>query len=764
MLEKRGKLLIVLLQISLLISLSFGISFILSQENIVFADDLPRSEEITSIKANIVNKGTTTPVTFIPTKTGTLRPTLHGSGQALHVDIPATSIKEGAGAVSGELGGLTPNADGTATAIVNGNQVILNKEGAAQLQSAVTTAGAGLEGSYSYKLPLLGTEFTGAVAHLVEGLFWAGVAYGAIKLASSLFGFDKNLEKALTYSVLGTIGVWKGLRALGELGVDKTNFFVSNAPWIGLGVGIAIFLLTYKKEKKRLVSFQCLPFEPPLGGAQCEACNKDPFRPCSEYRCKSLGQACQLLNVGSDREQCAWVSKFDVNSPVIAVWNDALGPKELALRAVPDNAIRPPHRGFKLVSNKASGCVPAFTPLQFGITLNEPGQCKIDYDNNKSFADMQFYVGESNYFQYNHTQGIRLPGPDTGEAGPLAPVLENDGTFNLYMRCQDANGNANVDLFAISYCVDKGPDTTPPIMEETSIISGSPVQFDADSVPIELFVNEPSECKWSRTDKDYSDMENSMGCKTSSFQVNAQLQYSCVGNLTGIKNKEENKFYFRCKDQPGKAESERNTNAQSFPLTLRGSQPLNIIASEPNGTIVGATTTLPVAISVTTDDGSDEGVSICGFSTTGAKDSYIPFFETNSYNHKQTLDLTTGAYALYIRCIDAGGNAAYKTMSFSVLADKDEPTITRIYREGTGTLKVVTNEDAQCEYSLSSCNFNFEQGIKLIASADDQRVHVGQWQPKVTYFIKCKDLYGNEPGPNECLLEASATQIAELRE
>ncbi|HLC31721.1 MAG TPA: hypothetical protein VJK51_03560 [Candidatus Nanoarchaeia archaeon] len=46
----------------------------------------------------------------------------------------------------------------------------------------------------------------------------------------------------------------------------------SNGFLVGLGVGIAIFLLTYKKEKKRLVSFQCLPFEPALGGSQCEAC------------------------------------------------------------------------------------------------------------------------------------------------------------------------------------------------------------------------------------------------------------------------------------------------------------------------------------------------------------------------------------------------------------------------------------------------------------------------------------------------------------
>ena len=44
---------------------------------------------------------------------------------------------------------------------------------------------------------------------------------------------------------------------------------------------IYTFVLLYKKESKKLISFQCLPFEPPIGGSKCEECNKDPFRPCS---------------------------------------------------------------------------------------------------------------------------------------------------------------------------------------------------------------------------------------------------------------------------------------------------------------------------------------------------------------------------------------------------------------------------------------------------------------------------------------------------
>ena len=113
----------------------------------------------------------------------------------------------------------------------------------------------------------------------------------------------------------------------------------------GLVVAAVIFILTYSKEKKKTVTFECLPWEPPLGGAKCEDCNLDPFRPCTEYRCKSLGQACELVNAGTGKEQCTWVSKFDVNSPKITPWIEALSPT--SSKYIPDTNVRPPALGTK---------------------------------------------------------------------------------------------------------------------------------------------------------------------------------------------------------------------------------------------------------------------------------------------------------------------------------------------------------------------------------------------------------------------------------
>ena len=101
-------------------------------------------------------------------------------------------------------------------------------------------------------------------------------------------------------------------------------------------ISAAIFVLTYKDEEVKRVEYQCLPWEAPIGGERCEDCNQDPFRPCSEYRCKSLGQACEIVNSGTEDEKCIWQNPHDVNSPKIKMTEV----KDYIFR--PDNSVRPP--------------------------------------------------------------------------------------------------------------------------------------------------------------------------------------------------------------------------------------------------------------------------------------------------------------------------------------------------------------------------------------------------------------------------------------
>jgi hypothetical protein len=453
------------------------------------------------------------------------------------------------------------------------------------------------------------------------------------------------------------------------------------------------------------------------------------------------------------KEACTWISRGDVNSPVITPWNGALSPD--GLKYVLDTSVRPPALGVTVVNqNSGDGCLPAFTRLQFGITTNEIAKCKIDYNLTSGFDEMTYYFGDS-ASAYNHTQEMRLPGPDIFTAnGSASPIFKNDGTTRLYVRCQDANGNYNVDAYSISYCVDKSPDTTAPKIEGTSIDSGSPVQFGADNVPIEVYTNEPATCKWSRMGQDYETMENIMECATDASEINAQLSYTCTTNLTGIEDNKENNFFFRCKDKPDKPESERNEMAQSYPFMLRGSLELNIIGTGPNGTISGSTDTVQVDLTAETDDGAEEGKAQCFISPEKVETSFALMAETNSHLHKQTLGLTTGDYTYYFKCVDLGGNSAEASASFSVFVDKDAPKVARVYRDNAeNALRIVTNEAAECTYSTAAagCNFNLADGTKMVYTDATKRTDsLLQWSASTIYYIKCKDAYNNQPSPNDC--------------
>ncbi len=355
---------------------------------------------------------------------------------------------------------------------------------------------------------------------------------------------------------------------------------------------------------------------------------------------------------------------------------------------------------------------------------------------------------------------MRLPGPtDFDNPEAISPIFKNDGTSQLFARCRDANGNENVDEYSIKFCVDKSPDTTPPFIEGTSITSGNPVKFGANSVPVDVYVNEPSECKWSIESKSYDDMENVMKCSTDPSEINALLSYTCSTNLTGIKNAVENKFYFRCKDNPTKPDNERNVMTQSYNYILKGSQELNIIKTLPNGTIYGSTEAVNVDLELETDDGAEEGKAFCFFSPSGLNDSYLQMFETNSFKHKQTLQLTSGYYNYYFRCTDLGGNSAESTTNFTVFSDRTAPGVARVYKEAETGLKIVTDEDAECAYSLTSCNFAFNDGIKLIYTNPSIKTNSYlEWKPNTIYYVKCRDFYGNEPNPNECSVVVKAVE------
>jgi len=102
---------------------------------------------------------------------------------------------------------------------------------------------------------------------------------------------------------------------------------------------------------------------------------------------------------------------------------------------------------------------------------------------------------------------------------------------------------------------------------------------------------------------------------------------------------------------------------------------------------------------------------------------------------------------------------SYKIIN--IFIDKQAPVVTRAYRELPDALKIVTDEESECSYSLNNCNFNFDEGIKMIYNPPSNKMQsFAEWKPTSVYYIKCRDLYGNEPASNTCSMIASAVQIS----
>ncbi len=601
---------------------------------------------------------------------------------------------------------------------------------------------------------------------IITGGIYAGIAYAAIKFIGPMLGMEQELVDAASFSV--SIGLFAGqatnvlatewkTKELEKKGDPLTKkkgaaYGAGVGAAAGAGVGILLFIFSYQKKSQEVITFTCYPWDAATGGNNCELCNKQGNLPCSEYQCRSLGQACQLLNPGTKEEKCAWVNKNDVKFPTIEPWKDALLKN---YKYKPDGATSPPDKGVIIWNeNSTSGCVKAFTPLSFGVSLDEPAKCKMDVIRKKSFDEMLFYFSGSSSL-YNHSYTMSLPGSSAFKSENI--TLEGEGDYTIYVKCQDANGNVNTADFVFKFCVEKGPDTTPPLIVTTTPLNNYPIAYNQTSLNTAVYVNEPAECKWSHLDQDYKSMEGNMTCSSDLFEVNAQMLYTCATTLTGLKDRQENKFYFRCNDQPNlkgtSKESDRNANRESYKFSLMGTQPLVIDWIKPeNGSIISdATDSVKVTLEAKTSAGYKEGESVCYYSDTGTAADYVPFFKTNSYQHSQELWLPKGSYKYFIKCIDLGGNSDIKSVNFAVESDSSSPIVVRAYHEET-YLRLATNEPARCVYDTKykdyPCDYSFDDGtpIKVI----DDVNHYTDWDTASNLYITCQDKYGNQPVPNKC--------------
>ena len=523
---------------------------------------------------------------------------------------------------------------------------------------------------------------------------------------------------------------------------------------------IFFFLGLGKVCKKVTVNFKCKQWETPKGCVQADAdkCNSDPLKPCSEYRCKSIGAACKIVNKGTKNEKCVPTANDGV--PVVISADMNRSSANGTYTSVTPN-------GFTITnSNVPNGCVRAYTYLDLGILTNKLAECRYDFEE-KDFKDMSADfkdVGNDSDGQYStkHLTKFFLPEPAhmityDPETGQFQQTTWN-GDVTLYVKCSDVWGNENTNQYLIKSCVNPGPDVTPPMILRTIPESGSYIKKDREELTSIFLINEPAECKWSKENKGYDDMENNLTC-TTTFDEGTDEGYICSTDLS-LNDSLTSNYYVRCKDQPwldlmnasdlaNIGNPTRNTMTASFVYTLNKFDKLPVIESiTPEGEI--KTKEVPIGITLEAKTSGADGNLVCGWDVDGGYNYAVQMEETGGSTHTQRItSLNEGAHTLYVSCEDKAGDFAEKSSSIIITVDKSAPEITSLRKDGAD-ISIGTNEPTECYTYGAACSGS----ESLIAAGFTTEHKITNAQVGKTYYIKCKDDQDNYSACKGILMSA----------
>ena len=557
------------------------------------------------------------------------------------------------------------------------------------------------------------------------GAAFSGVAIGAgIGMVAGAM-LAKSLGLSSGSSLLMSIGGGLiGSAVSIKLMTLKSLSFLAN-PFIWIGVILIIISWFFGKSDCPPVdvTFECKPWQPNVGGDDCEKCNDNLLKPCSSYRCHSLGTSCELINIGSSYELCVDGSKDDTKPPRI-------GP-QLGVVSSNEKYSDVSEGGFSITSLQ-EGCIDAYSPLVFGVTTDEPTQCRFDLIE-REFDDMSFDLG-GNYYSYNHTTTFTLPDPSHGQS----QGGNWTGDLTLYVKCRDTKGHENLGFYTVDICVKEGSDKTAPVIREVSPVDGKIVSFETTSENFMVITNELSTCKWDSVDKDYSLMVNSMVCDDVLESPSSSIGYVCSGEVPIVNG--TNSYYIRCMDQPWfDSVEERNANTQSYVYTLKKPEKkieIDWIEPSENFEINSAMTT--IELQVQTSGGGEE--HFCSYSFSGYE-NMIEMFETGSGEiHVQQLNRPSGISKIYVECSDETGDSIQGSTEFKIIYDSSTPQVARVWQTG-GTLYILTTEEGECVYGTTDCNYVWGDGVLM----GNGKTHtIGAAAGKI-YYVKCKDEFGNVP-------------------
>ncbi|MDD5193637.1 MAG: hypothetical protein PHF67_03555 [Candidatus Nanoarchaeia archaeon] len=549
-----------------------------------------------------------------------------------------------------------------------------------------------------------------------------------------------GLKDPLSISLISSSGALSAILAstsLGGLSFAGWGAFLFSALYPLLIAAIASYIvaqilkwLGVGKVTTIVVEFKCMPWQPPNGGENCGACGKDEV-PCTDYRCRTLGKTCELINKGTENEVCVNNPPKDITSPNIKPLYGIISNGYEYY-----NEIEGKDGSFEIVNSADQGCVDSYKNIVFGIkTLDSEGKdkpaiCKFGTDPTQDYDDMDFFGG-MNLNLVNHTMILNIPPPEAfaNQYNLSDEQIRELGEVKFYVKCQSLSGQRNLVPYTIKTCVKPEEDLTAPIITKTVPENNAFVKNNLDEKSLSLFVNEPSNCKFSREDKSYDEMENTAECSTLLEQGSIN-GWECRTNLTGLINNK--KFYFKCKD----ISKNNNVMAESFVYELSSTSNLviNSVTPADNSVINSGVEPANLNLRVITSGGAEDGKSICSWKGNGYSDRFIENSNEHSYNLNSA---TRGSYNVSFICEDVAGNKVETSSSFKIYIDILGPKIIKVFSKNG--LNVITNEKAECRYTFNEKTV-FENST-LMSGYDLE--HTANWQSN-TYYVQCKDSYGNK--------------------
>ncbi|MFZ0690993.1 MAG: hypothetical protein WAM68_14260 [Acidobacteriaceae bacterium] len=165
-------------------------------------------------------------------------------------------------------------------------------------------------------------------------------------------------------------------------------------------------------------------------------------------------------------------------------------------------------------------------------------------------ATLSLTTNEAATCRYSTTAGVAYASMTktfTGAGGTAQTAavtgLANGTTYNYYVRCQDAAGNANPDDYLITFSVANAADTTPPVRS-----AGAPtgtLAAGTTQATLSLTTNEAATCRYSTTaGVAYASMTKTFTGAGGTAQTAA---------VTGLVNGTTYSYYVRCQDTAGNA-------------------------------------------------------------------------------------------------------------------------------------------------------------------------------------------------------------------